>query len=126
MNTTPDILIIDDDVDFCRMLTDSFMIRNLRTQSAQTFKEGLERIRESKPKMVLLDNRLPDGSGINMITEIKKNHASTRVMMISGESLPDFEQKAIAAGADYFCAKPFDFQKLSQMVQFWIKKSFGK
>lgn len=125
MNTTPDILIIDDDKDFCHLLTDLFKLRNLQAWSAQTIKEGWEYIQRFKPKMVLLDNYLPDGLGVNLITEIKKNNSSTRVMVVSGQSTPGFEHQAIAAGADYYCEKPFNFHKFSDLIQFWMKKSFG-
>ena len=125
MNPCADILIIDDDKDFCHLLTDLFKKRSILARSAQSWKEGWDYIRTLKPKLILLDNCLPDGLGINQITQIKKNDASARVMVISGQCSPGIEHRAIAAGADYFCEKPFNFYKVAEMIQFWMKKSFS-
>lgn len=125
MSHSPDILIIDDDEDFCLLMAKMFASKNIAAAVAYSWKQGWNYILQNRPKLILLDNCLPDGLGIEQITQIKQNDHSTRVMVVSGECSPNIEHRAIAAGADYFSEKPFNFGKLADLVQFWMKKSFS-
>ena len=62
-------------------------------------------LENKEPAVVILDNKLPDGFGVDFIGYIKKKYPSTKIIMISGFS--SAREIALANGADVFLEKPF-------------------
>jgi len=73
---------------------------------------GLAQIRSESPDLILLDVRLPDLSGIEVLREIKQNSLSIPVIMITGDPQLDDIKTAIKLGALDFIKKPLDFDEL--------------
>jgi two-component system response regulator AtoC len=73
---------------------------------------GLAQIRAESPDVILLDVRLPDLSGIEVLREIKQNNLSIPVIMITGDPQLDDIKTAIKLGALDFIKKPLDFDEL--------------
>jgi len=73
---------------------------------------GLAQIRAESPDLILLDVRLPDLSGIEVLREIKQNNLSIPVIMITGDPQLDDIKTAIKLGALDFIKKPLDFDEL--------------
>jgi len=73
---------------------------------------GLAQIRGESPDVILLDVRLPDLSGIEVLREIKQNNVSIPVIMITGDPQLDDIKTAIKLGALDFIKKPLDFDEL--------------
>jgi DNA-binding NtrC family response regulator len=73
---------------------------------------GLSQIRAESPDLILLDVRLPDLSGIEVLREIKQNNLSIPVIMITGDPQLDDIKTAIKLGALDFIKKPLDFDEL--------------
>jgi DNA-binding NtrC family response regulator len=73
---------------------------------------GLAQIRGESPDVILLDVRLPDISGIEVLREIKQNNLSIPVIMITGDPQLDDIKTAIKLGALDFIKKPLDFDEL--------------
>ena len=73
---------------------------------------GLAQIRAEAPDLILLDVRLPDLSGIEVLREIKQNNLSIPVIMITGDPQLDDIKTAIKLGALDFIKKPLDFDEL--------------
>jgi DNA-binding NtrC family response regulator len=77
--------------------------------AAQTYLEG------SQPDVVLLDNKLPDGFGVDFLSFIKKNYPSIKVVMISGYDA-SASDVALYNGADVFLEKPFTRDQLYESI----------
>jgi DNA-binding response OmpR family regulator len=75
-----------------------------------------EFLQQEQPDVILLDNKLPDGYGVDFISYIKKNYPSIRVIMISGfdSSVKDV---ALENGADIFLEKPFTKDQLYHSIK---------
>ena len=73
---------------------------------------ALAQIRVETPELILLDVRLPDQSGIEVLREIKQNNLSIPVIMITGDPQLDDIKTAIKLGALDFIKKPLDFDEL--------------
>ena len=73
-------------------------------------------LEEKQPSLVLLDNKLPDGFGIDFISVLKKKYPSVKVAIISGF---DGAAKDVALdnGADVYLQKPFTCEELSNSVK---------
>jgi two-component system, NtrC family, response regulator AtoC len=73
---------------------------------------GLAQVRAESPDLILLDVRLPDLSGIDVLREIKENNITTPIIMITGDPQLDDIKTAIKLGALDFVKKPLDFDEL--------------
>ncbi len=109
-------LIIDDDADLCTMLTSVVSILIPQVKSAQTLKLGKQLVTEFKPDVVFLDNNLPDGHGLNTISEIRRALPSALIIFIT--AMDAHNEEALALGADLFLAKPFSFNSVQEALGF--------
>lgn len=102
------VLIIDDETDICFLLKNILKKKNFEVSSATTLEEGFSKLAEFSPFLLFLDINLPDGSGLDAITEIKKNYPLLKIIMISAY---DSLQKCTTAkekGIELFISKPFN------------------
>ena len=76
--------------------------------------------------IVLLDFKMPKIDGITALTEIKKRHPDTEVIMMTGYAPVDAMQKALNAGAFAFFMKPFDINKLINAIDEALQKSTSR
>ena len=77
------VLIIDDEIDYCRILESYFKRKNYEVFSAFILKDGLNQIEQLKPDILILDNNLPDGKGWQHVDAIVEKNPQLRVFLIS-------------------------------------------
>ncbi|SFW68900.1 response regulator [Chitinophaga sancti] len=112
--TTPSkVLIIDDEGDLCLLL--NILLEGKDVEHVQSIAKAEEYLLQEKPSLIILDNRLPDGFGIDFLSFVKKEHPSIKVIMISGVDAAA-EDVALENGADAFLRKPFSKEQLHQTV----------
>ena len=108
MNHT--VLYIDDSDDNL-VLVERILRRrgDVRLRVARTGREGIEAAVGDPPGLILLDNRLPDSSGVQVLRELAVSPATAAVpvVMLSGDSGQAMVKELLAAGASDFLAKPF-------------------
>ena len=112
---TNHILIIEDEPDICLLLnimlsdegTEMNHVKNI--SNAKTFLDA------STPDLVVLDNRLPDGLGVDFIKELKYHAPKTKILMISGAG-EEVRELAMENGADAFLPKPFNKKEVYEIV----------
>ena len=115
-NTHIEVLIIEDEVDICFLLTGILRKKNLHTTFVNTIKDGKTSLGRIQPSLLLLDNNLPDGSGIDFIGEIKSINPDIKIILITADDTLDNKHKALKAGADYFIGKPFTRNTIDQTL----------
>jgi DNA-binding response OmpR family regulator len=108
-------LIIEDEGDLCLLLNILLDGKGMEVDHVQSLAKAEEYFLQEKPALVLLDNRLPDGFGIDFIGFIKSQLPETKVIMISGVDAAA-QDVAIENGADAFLKKPFTKAELYQSV----------
>lgn len=80
-------------------------------QAADT-KQALRILPTAKPDVVLLDLRLPDGSGLRVLQQVRESGATCQVMMLTTDPYPHCRERCLAAGADYFFDKAEEFEQV--------------
>lgn len=100
------VLIIDDDPLICRMLGD--LVENIGHGAchAQTLESGMDMAHQAQPDVVFLDVGMPDGSGLDIISDIKGLAAAPEVIIITGAGDMDGAELAIKNGAWDYLLKP--------------------
>ncbi|MEW6665067.1 MAG: sigma-54 dependent transcriptional regulator [Thermodesulfobacteriota bacterium] len=101
------ILIIDDDMGVCVVLTQLAARAGEDASYALTLKEGLRKAHSERCDIVLLDIHLPDGNGLDALPRIRNAASSPEVIIITGEGDPDSAELAIKSGAWDYIQKPF-------------------
>jgi DNA-binding NtrC family response regulator len=112
----PRILIVDDDVDICRNLSDILTDMGYRVDTAHDGLSALERVHEHPYDVALLDLKMPGMDGLTLYREIKKLRAGTVALLVTAYAGADTAEEALAAGAWQVVAKPVDFPKLLKLV----------
>jgi DNA-binding NtrC family response regulator len=109
------VLIIEDEGDMCLLLNILLNGKDMELDHVQNLSKAEEYLKEEKPSVVILDNKLPDGFGIDFITTIKKNYPNIKIIMISGFD-SSAKDVAIENGADIFLEKPFTRDQLYKSI----------
>ncbi len=116
-NNTHTALIIDDESDICFLLSNILRNNNLEVQFVNSINEGKSYLRKNNPHLLFLDNHLPDGYGIDFISYVKKEHAETKIVMVTAHDTPEDRRKALMEGADVFISKPFSASEIKKAIQ---------
>jgi two-component system, NtrC family, response regulator HydG len=112
----PRILVVDDDMDICRNLSDILTDLGYRVDVAQDGVSALELVRQRHYDVALLDYRMPGMDGLTLYREIKKQRAGTVSLLVTAYASPATAEEALTAGAWKVLAKPVDFGKLLGLV----------
>ena len=114
--TAKKILIIEDEGEMCLLLNIILDDKNMELDHVKDLEHAREYLKNQKPSIVILDNKLPDGFGVDFITYIRTHCPGVRIIMISGfgASAKDI---AMANGADVFMEKPFSKDQLYQSIE---------
>lgn len=79
--------------------------------------EAIDAIRQLRPDVVILDVRMPGGSGLQVLEKIKQSRADPVVIMFTAFSYPQHEKRCLQAGADYFLDKAAGFPRIPGLLQ---------
>ena len=84
---------------------------------AGTVAETISAIEKLQPDVVILDIRLPDGSGIDVLQSIKQNEPAPVVIVLTNYPYPAYRQKCLQAGADFFLDKSTEFDQIPKLFE---------
>ena len=93
--------------------------------SADNAEEGIAGISITEPDVAILDIRMPSGSGISVLEEIKKRDDSPTVIMLTNYPYPQYRKKCMDAGADYFFDKSSEFYKVTEVLSRMVAEESG-
>ncbi len=77
------ILIIDDEIDYCKIMKTYFQEKDIEVSAAYTLKDGMVQIEKNPPDILFLDNNLPDGQGWEMVNQILEKLPLLRIYLVS-------------------------------------------
>ena len=110
------ILIIDDDLDMCQLLSQFLQRKGFETETAHTGHKGLEKFNESKFDLVLCDFRLGDMDGRKVLQKIKSINPDVIVIIITGYSDVKMAVEVMRYGAFDYITKPLIPEELINLI----------
>jgi len=111
------ILIVDDEKLIRWSMKQKLESWSYQVSEAEDIQVALRKISQELPDLVTLDIKLPDGSGIELLKEIKESHPALPVIMITAFGVVDVAVQALKLGAYDFIEKPINFEKLENVVR---------
>ncbi len=109
------ILIIEDEGEMCLLLEMILHGKNNEIDHVKTVSSAKDYLAEHQPNLILLDNRLPDGLGVDFLPYLKSTYPDIKIIMISAKD-GSAEDVALENGANIFLAKPFSKQQLFDSI----------
>ncbi|MFO7942311.1 MAG: response regulator [Bacillota bacterium] len=116
-NETPLILVIDDEVNIRKTLLRSLKGSGYEVETAVNGEEGLEKMEQRAPDVVLLDMKMPGLSGIEVLREMREREIYSKVVIITAYGTVDNAVEAMKLGAVDFLQKPFLPDDIRQLIR---------
>ena len=102
------LLIVDDDNPFRERLARAMEKKGFKVTQAEGVKKGIESVKANKPGFAVVDLRLTDGNGLEVVKEIQNSNLKSRIVMLTGYGNISTAVAAIKEGAIDYLAKPAD------------------
>ena len=110
------LLIVDDEPGIVEAIKDFFEEEGHKVHTADSAEDGVRLVQDLKPDLLLVDMKLPDGSGLRVLIAAKKSSPKTKTIVITGYVDQSVIDEAERLGRDSFLQKPFDLQVLKKEV----------
>lgn len=111
------ILIIEDEGDISLILNLMLKKEDIEIEHVTTLAKAATFLKERSTDIVIIDNQLPDGLGLEYIKEIKISYPLIKIIMITGNTDSTDKATAIENGADIFLAKPFTKELIQEAIE---------
>ncbi len=113
---TPCILVVEDELSIQRGLQDQLQRDGYRVEVAGTVAEALAAL-QHRPDLVVLDRRLPDGDGLEVLRDLRARGDRTAVIVLSARGTTDDRVHGLEHGADDYLGKPFHLRELLARIR---------
>ena len=112
--TAKKVLVIEDEGEIGLLLNIILNENDFELDYVKDLSSADEYLQKEQPSVIILDNKLPDGFGVDFISYIKKKYSAIKIIMISG--FASARDVALANGADMFFEKPFSKDELNNSL----------
>ena len=110
------LLIVDDDNPFRERLARAMEKKGFIVTQAESVKKGINTVRLNKPAFAVVDLRLGDGNGLEVVKEIQSSNINSRIIMLTGYGNIPTAVAAIKEGAIDYLAKPADADDIEKAL----------
>ncbi|MGG3793453.1 response regulator transcription factor [Pseudomonas paraversuta] len=118
-----DLLLIDDDQELCELLSSWLSQEGFQVRACHDGQSARKALSESSPDAVVLDVMLPDGSGLELLKQLRQDHPELPVLMLSARGEPLDRILGLELGADDYLAKPCDPRELTARLRAVLRRS---
>ncbi len=111
------VLIVDDEIEFASTLAERMELRGIKAKVTNCGEDALASVMAESPDVVLLDLKMPDIGGLEVLDAIKKTDPSIEVIMITGHGCTVSGIEGMEHGAFDYLMKPVDLSMLLEKIQ---------
>jgi len=122
MDSKARILIIDDDENIRKVLMAILEDKGYNMEAVGTAREGMKKTEKEFYNLALIDIRLPDMEGIDLLTRIRETTPRMRKIIITGYPTLQNAVDAVNRGADAYIMKPFDVERVLSTISEQLRK----
>jgi two-component system response regulator RegA len=110
------LLLVDDDPALTRRLAKALAERGFEVRSAATIAEAIDLAREDSPEAAVVDLRLPDGHGLELVKALHAIDPATRIIVLTGYGAIATAVQSLKLGASNYLTKPVDADQVAQAI----------
>jgi two-component system KDP operon response regulator KdpE len=110
------VLVVEDDKEIRALMQSSLLVEGFAVQTAVSLSEALAMLRHQPPDVIVLDLGLPDGDGVELVREVRKQKA-TPIIVVSARHQELQKIRLLDAGADDYLTKPFSVGELLARIR---------
>lgn len=118
-----ELLLIDDDQELCELLGSWLSQEGFAVRACHDGQSARQALAEQAPAAVVLDVMLPDGSGLELLKQLRTEHTDLPVLMLSARGEPLDRILGLELGADDYLAKPCDPRELTARLRAVLRRS---
>ncbi|MCQ4271934.1 response regulator transcription factor [Pseudomonas kuykendallii] len=118
-----ELLLIDDDEELCELLVSWLSQEGFQVRACHDGNSARAALAQHAPSAVVLDVMLPDGSGLELLRQLRGNHPDLPVLMLSARGEPLDRILGLELGADDYLAKPCDPRELTARLRAVLRRS---
>ncbi|WP_028694854.1 response regulator transcription factor [Pseudomonas cremoricolorata] len=118
-----ELLLIDDDQELCELLGSWLSQEGFVVRACHDGQSARQALAEQPPAAVVLDVMLPDGSGLELLKQLRTEHTDLPVLMLSARGEPLDRILGLELGADDYLAKPCDPRELTARLRAVLRRS---
>ena len=112
----PSLLILDDDAPFLSRLVRAMEKRGFEPKSAETVADGLKIARDEPPAYAVIDLRLEDGNGLDVVEALREARQDAKIIVLTGYGAIATAVAAVKVGATDYLSKPADADEVTQAL----------
>jgi two-component system response regulator RegA len=113
----PTVLVVEDDDVFRTLLMNAFRDRGYEAQGAADGASAIRAAQQESPEMAVVDLRLPDRSGLDVVRDLKAIDASTAIVVLTGYGSIATALESVRLGAVHYLTKPTDADRILAAFQ---------
>lgn len=126
MNSTTHILLIEDDLAVARSLQDGLERDGYAVTWKNSGVQGVAFARDHAPHLIILDVRLPDGSGFDFCRQMRQSGARQPIIMLTVQKDEMDKVLGLEMGADDYVTKPYGLRELLSRVRAQLRRAYGE
>jgi len=111
------ILVVDDDLDFLDLVSTLLRDEGYEVEAARSGREALEKSREKIYSLALIDIKLPDFEGIQLLKRMEDTEPRMRKVIVTGYQTLENTTQALNLGADAYLVKPLKAEEILETVR---------
>jgi DNA-binding response OmpR family regulator len=115
----PRVLVVDDEPDFIELLREFLTAKGYEVIAASNGEEGLRKVKEERPHLILLDVRMPKMNGLEVLKQVREIDHEVGVIMVTAVNEEETGRQALKLGAFDYITKPLDLKYLERSL--WYK-----
>jgi DNA-binding response OmpR family regulator len=113
------VLVVDDEPDTVELLREFLVGKGYEVLSASDGEEALQKLKEERPHLILLDVRLPKMNGLDVLRKVREIDTEVGVIMVTAVNEVETGRQALQMGAFDYITKPLDLKYLERSL--WYK-----
>ena len=122
----PRILVIEDDAAVARSLHDGLVREGYTIQICDSGAKGIDAAQKLQPHLIILDIRLPDGSGFDFCRQIRQAGMHQPILILTVRDEPIDKVLGLEIGADDYMTKPYNPNELNARIRALLRRAYGE
>jgi DNA-binding NtrC family response regulator len=117
MSSAPRVLIVDDEERFRNTMCKLLNVRGVTAETADNGAKALEKLKTGAYDVLILDVRMPEMGGVEVLSEIRKFNPEIEVIIMTGYASVDTAKAIMSLGAYDYMLKPYDTDQLVEKIE---------